>query len=101
MSTKGRKDDQQKARWDLLPLISITEIVKVLTYGATKYADNNWQHVKQPQPRYYAALMRHLAAWKTGESTDSESGLMHLAHAACCCIFLIWFELQSKPVEKE
>ena len=91
-STLGMKDDQQKARWDLLPLNPIAQIVDVLTFGASKYADNNWQHVKQPKDRYFAAAMRHLYAYREGERKDPESGLHHLAHAACCLIFLLWFD---------
>ena len=35
--------------------------------------------------------MRHLHAFWTGEETDSESGLPHLAHAAWHCMVLFTF----------
>ena len=85
---RGLKKDHGKDRWDLLPWEEVEEIVKVLTFGANKYADNNWQKVPQGRERYFAAAMRHLVAWRRGEERDPESGLKHLAHAGCCLLFL-------------
>ena len=92
---EGRKDDTGKLRYDLLPMHAIDEIVGVLTFGAKKYAPDNWRHVEDAEKRYYAAAMRHLSAWCQGEVEDEESGLSHLAHAACCLVFLM--ELQAQP----
>jgi len=92
--TEGKKFDDGKQRWDLLPYDCIEEIVKIYTFGAKKYGDNQWQQVKSD--RYFAALMRHLIAWRSGESRDSESGLFHLAHAAWNCIALLWSEKHGK-----
>src|SRR5690606_41413427 len=69
-----------------------SEIVDVLTYGARKYAPDNWRHVANPQQRYYAAAMRHIVAWVMGEKLDPESGKPHLAHAAGCLLFLLEFD---------
>ena len=87
----GRKDDQGRDRWDLLPWSATREVVKVVTYGAAKYAPMNW--VKVSKDRYYAAAHRHLSAWWLGEKTDTESGLPHLAHAACCILFCLALDL--------
>ena len=95
ISSMGRKDDPGKARWDLLPWKQVKSVVDVLTFGARKYADNNWQAVESPRERYFAAVMRHIEAWWGGEKNDFESGLHHLAHAACCLIFMMWFDEQS------
>lgn len=91
MST-GQKHDAGKDRWDLLPLWPVEQVVKVLTFGAAKYGPNNWQLVEGRADRYFAATMRHLTRWRLGESNDPESGLSHLAHAACCVLFLLWDE---------
>lgn len=92
MSTTGRKDDQGKARWDLLPAEPIEAVVEVLTFGADKYGDWNWTEVPNGKDRYYAAAMRHIdAVWRLDEIVDKESGLPHLAHAICCLIFLSRF----------
>lgn len=82
------KYDAGKARWDLLPLRSLSAVVDVLTYGAAKYEPENWRTVPDARARYTAAAMRHLVAWQLGEASDPESGLPHLAHASCCLLFL-------------
>ena len=86
---KGIKHDQEKLRYELLPVAPLQEIVAVLTDGARKYSDNNWQYVEPFEDRYYAAALRHITEWRKGEAMDSESGRHHLAHAACCLIFLM------------
>jgi hypothetical protein len=88
----GDKHDDGKARWDLVPDAPLRAVVMVLTYGAKKYAPEGWRQVSEPRRRYYAAAMRHLDAWRGGEILDTESGLPHLAHAACCLLFLLGFE---------
>lgn len=88
----GIKHDLGKPMWDLLPLRTVSKIVDVLTFGAHKYSAGNWQLVPNAKERYFAALLRHLERWQSGEKTDFESGLSHLAHAGCCLLFLLWFE---------
>jgi hypothetical protein len=90
----GSKADAEKPRWDLLPWKPLAAVVEVLTYGAKKYAPDNWQEVPLASRRYFAAAVRHLVAWNEGEGTDPESGHPHLAHAACCILFLLWFDQQ-------
>ena len=87
-----KKKDHGKPMWDLLPYKQIAKIVDVLTFGAKKYGPNQWQEVDNPRDRYFAAMMRHLTAWRGGKSIDEESGLPHLAHAGCCLLFLMWFD---------
>jgi hypothetical protein len=87
------KYDDHKRRWDLLPLDSIESVIMVLEHGAEKYSDNNWTR-GCAWSRYWAAAMRHLAAWWMGESVDPESGLSHLAHASCAILFLLAFEIR-------
>ena len=86
----GRKFDTGKLRWDLIPYGTLTQVVKVLTFGSLKYDDNNWQKVDNPRNRYYAAMMRHIDVWWHGERIDPESDIHHLAHAICCAMFLLW-----------
>jgi hypothetical protein len=38
--------------------------------------------------RLLGAALRHLSAWAQGVERDAESGLPHLAHAACCVLML-------------
>lgn len=84
----------EKRRYDLLPYDALGEIIKALECGANKYSDNNWAR-GCAWSRYWAACMRHTTAWWMGESKDPETGLSHLAHAGCCILFLIAFELRD------
>jgi len=89
---KGIKYDNEKPRWDLLDVRQSEKIVEVLTVGAKKYSENNWQSVVPFKKRYYSALKRHLSAYSSGEKYDSETGLTHLSHAATNLHFLMWGE---------
>lgn len=86
---EGRKDDAGKPEWHLVPWGAMEEVTKVLTYGARKYAPDNWKLVPDARPRYTSAALRHFVAWIRGERLDPETGLHHLAHAVCCLLFLI------------
>ena len=55
---EGAKYDAGKLRWSLIPLGVMDDYLKVLEFGAAKYAENNWQHVPDANRRYYDALMR-------------------------------------------
>jgi hypothetical protein len=94
--SEGKKFDQDKSRWDLLPFGALEQVAQVITYGAKKYEPENWKKVPESRGRYFAASLRHLTAWFRGEKLDPESGLPHLAHAACCLLFLMWFDNQEK-----
>ena len=85
----GKKYDQGKLRYDLLPPLALEEVVKVLTFGASKYGTHTWHAVPNGAARYFAACQRHLWAWMKGEDRDPESGIHHLSHAATNCLFLI------------
>jgi hypothetical protein len=87
--TAGRKYDTGKARFDLMPATAELKIAEVLRYGAFKYAPDNWRKVENPEARYLAAALRHINAWRRGESRDPESGLSHLAHAATSLMFVM------------
>ena len=93
---QGVKYDGEKPRWDLLPMEEVEEVVKVLTFGAKKYSDDNWMLVKPFRKRYFAALMRHIVdRYFRGERLDPQSGLPHLAHAGCNLFFLMWHDRQE------
>jgi hypothetical protein len=88
---EGTKHDEGKLRWDLVPWEAIEEVVRVYTHGADKYGDNNWMGLEDAENRYFAALMRHLVAWRNGEHIDPDSGLKHLAQVAWNALALLWF----------
>lgn len=88
------KHDTHKPRYDLIPPEALEAIAQVLTYGADKYEPRGWEKGAR-WGRYFAACMRHLWAWWRGEGDDPESGLPHLAHAACCVCFLLAYEMRG------
>lgn len=85
---KGMKFDTGKLRFDLIPPEIDKWLAEILTYGAAKYEPNNWQKVDAE--RYWAALYRHLNAFRLGEQNDQESEFCHLHHALCNIAFLAW-----------
>ncbi len=79
--------DTNKVRHDLVSANSINELAKVLTFGAIKYAPNNWQKGMK-WSRVLGSLKRHLNAIERGEDVDPETGLLHSAHVLCNAMFL-------------
>jgi len=91
---EGTKFDGDKTRFDLFPPEALDGIGKILTYGAKKYEDRNWEKgIKWG--RVFAAMMRHAWAWWRGEDKDPESGYSHLWHVGCCVMFLIAYEARN------
>jgi hypothetical protein len=93
----GRKDDAGKPRLDLLPFAELEEVARVLDFGAKKYSPGNWRFVQDGAQRYLRAALSHLGKHADGHLVDEESGLLHVAHAACSALFLIRFVPKAKP----
>ena len=90
---KGLKTPSGKLRWHLAPWDECEETVKVIEYGARKYAPDNWKpNVRENKDYYKSAIVRHLVSYFKGETRDPESRLHHLAHVACNAWFLMWAE---------
>lgn len=89
------KADSGKLQWSLLPFEELKDVVRVLMLGAKKYTPDNWKKCDDVT-RYKDALMRHVISYVSGDTTDNESGLSHLAHAVCNCLFLMYFDSREK-----
>lgn len=97
----GRKDDADKDRMELIPPEVPFALARVLTFGAKKYSDRNWER-GMGWGRVFGALMRHLWAWWGGagptsrsflfDDLDEETKFSHLWHALCCLAFLVTYE---------
>lgn len=94
LNIEAVKHDSNKPSVDLLPSAPLLETASVLDFGARKYTRNNWRKGMK-WSRLHAAALRHLLAHKEGEDKDPESGLSHLAHAACCIMFLQEYEIRK------
>ena len=91
VTTEGVKFDSGKLRMDLLPPEIDSAIARILTDGADKYGERNWEQ-GMAWSRPYAALRRHLIAWWSGEDADPESGHSHLWHVLTNAAFLVAYE---------
>ena len=88
-----------KARLDLVPPILVEAVGEIMTYGIEKYEEGSWRTV-EPH-RYRAALLRHLMQYlKDPLSIDTESGYLHLWHAACNIAFLLELDGLKGYIEK-
>ncbi len=97
----GFKADTGKPKLSMLfqPVLfgAIVALVRVLEYGAKKYPSaDNWTKVEDAVNRYRDAALRHVAARASGEIVDPESGLPHMAHAACSVLFSLALDLKEK-----
>ncbi len=95
-STVGVKFDSGKPDLSLIPPEIIESLGQVLSFGANKYASRNWERGLS-YSRVFASLNRHIWAWwdPTKSDKDPETGLSHLAHAACCIAFLLSYEARG------
>lgn len=92
----GKKYDEGKPRWSLIPWGVMQDVVSVLQFGADKYGEGNWKSVPDARIRYFNAALRHVLAWHDGGATDPDTGKSHLAHATCCLLFLMWIDKGEK-----
>ena len=74
------KHQVDKNRLELVPPEAIEAMGRVLTYGASKYADRNWSK-GIPYMTTYASAMRHMLSWSKGIDVDEESGQLHIEMA--------------------
>jgi hypothetical protein len=94
--SQGVKFDGGKLPWDLLPWDAVEEVVKVLAFGAKKYAPRNWEN-GIAHSRTFAATQRHLVAWfQDGQATDPDTELDPRAHAICELLFSLAFSLRAQ-----
>lgn len=86
------KFDNDKVDWMILPYDAIEEIIKVMEFGARKYARGNFASGEGLEyTRVLNSLMRHILAFSRGEDLDPETGISHMAHAGCNVLFLLHY----------
>lgn len=93
----GERKNKGKIRFDLIPPEVDLALAEVLTKGAEKYADRNWEKGMPFVEGMLASLKRHINAWEMGEDTDSESGLSHMAHVLTNAAFIVTLERRADP----
>ncbi len=90
-TTPGYKHDGGKLPLHLLSTVALNKVAEVMAFGAQKYSTDAWR-AGMDWSRLIGAALRHITAFNGGEDQDDESGLSHLAHAACCVMFLLEYE---------
>ena len=73
---------------ELLPIRALEEVAKTLAYGSEKYEEHNWRK-GLGWSRCMGSCLRHIFLWMKGQDIDQESGLHHIAHAACNLLFIM------------
>lgn len=86
----GLRYNQGKLRYDLICPEQLKGLASVYTYGANKYAPQNWRK-GQAWSTVLASLKRHIASFEQGEDYDAESKCLHMSHAMWNCGELISF----------
>lgn len=82
--------DGSKLRVELVPPQTIEGIAAVLSYGAKKYAANNWMRGISYMA-IIAGILRHLYRFMRGQEYDIDTGLPELYHAMCGLTFLSYY----------
>lgn len=99
---EGLRFNEGKTRFDLLEPYAIEQLAKVFTYGAKKYAPNNWLK-GQDWSKMIASMKRHINEFEKGNDYDfdptctdcatggctNHTGLFHMAHAAWNAMALV------------
>jgi hypothetical protein len=93
------KDSAGKVRWNLMDWEALEDVAEVISNGATKYGDNNWNGL-DPED-IWAALFRHISARRRGELRADDTGSTHIAHAIANLTFLDWFDRQREQNVEE
>lgn len=88
MPVQASRANTGKLRYSMVDPLFLTELTKVLEFGAQKYDRDNWKKGLKYQS-VIDSVERHLIAFRNNEDVDDESGCLHLAHAACNLMFLI------------
>ena len=100
----GTKLDAGKQRVDLVLTgfaRALEGVIRVGTYGASKYSDNGWQCVSNGISRYGDARGRHFFRRKKGELLDPESKMLHLEHEAWNILAELELTLRALEQEKQ
>lgn len=93
-----KTDIPGKTQWRLIPWDALHDVVLAFMFGNTKEnrKPDDWKIVENKRDVFSDAALRHFTSWLSGERNDPESGLSHLAHAACNILILLWSEKHDR-----
>ena len=96
---KAMRFNEGKLQWSLVHYKSLEPLVRVMMYGAKKYAPENWKNQMDRQ-QILNSMMRHVAALIDGEQIDAESQELHIGHIMANAMFWQYHNEQWFPKEK-
>ena len=91
---EGLRYDEGKIRLDLIPPEWIWGLGQVLTVGAIKYAERNWEKGMK-WSRVVGSLLRHVYKFIGGERYDKDTGCHHMYMAAWNCCTLATYDTRG------
>ena len=83
---KALRYNEGKPKWSLVHYESMIPMIRVLEFGALKYAPKNWLKPMN-ETEILESMQRHLAALMDGEEFDQESGVSHMGHIQANAMF--------------
>jgi hypothetical protein len=83
-----------KSLWRLIPWDGLELGLKVLEFGAQKYAAFNWEKGLS-WSETAESLLRHTQKWIRREELDPESKISHVGHILCNALFLAAFVVRG------
>jgi len=96
--TKSLRHNSGKPKWSMVHFKSIEELPRVLEFGSIKYDRGNWM-LGLDLNEIKDSMQRHLAELIDGNELDEESGLHHIGHIMCNCMFYMYHK--NKQDEKQ
>lgn len=97
-TSTGSRYNEGKLKWSYVPFKALEPMVRVLMFGAEKYAPFNWtKGLKYTE--ICESLLRHTHAFLDGEDNDPESKLEHVGHILCNGLFLSYMFLFRKDMD--
>ncbi|MGV8961954.1 MAG: dATP/dGTP diphosphohydrolase domain-containing protein [Candidatus Saccharimonadaceae bacterium] len=87
--------NEGKPKWSLVHFGSLVPMIRVLEFGAHKYAPFNWQKPMDTR-EILESMQRHLAALIDGELYDEESGESHMGHIQANAMFYNYHKKREK-----
>lgn len=101
IGAKALRYNTGKRKWGLVHYESLVPMVKVLEFGAKKYAPDNWKKGLDRQELLESA-MRHLTALMDGQENDPETGISHIGHLMCNAMFYSYhFVINTENQQQE
>lgn len=104
LTGEGQKADRGKPMagtlYEYFPN-ALKAVSEVSTFGAQKYTRGGWVTVPNAHERYTDAMHRHFLEEMLGEKYDTESGLLHAAHAAWGALCRLELELRNESSTTE